>query len=78
MPHHSHAVKLTPVGPTSPAHLPSHSKLRDLPARHALRQLCDLRTLLPVVKLSELQAPVKEKFLYDVLEPKEPKTRAEI
>lgn len=39
------------------AHLPRHGELGDLPAGHALRQLCDLRALLPIVKLGQLQAP---------------------
>lgn len=42
-----------------PTHLPGHSQLGDLPARHALGQACNLGALLPVVKLGQLQAPAR-------------------
>lgn len=56
-------LQMTPCFPTGwahAAHLPCHRELGDLPARHALCQVRNLRALLPVVKLSQLQAPGKE------------------
>lgn len=66
-------VQLTPAGHMSPTHLPRHSKLGDLPAGHALCQVCDLRALLPVVKLGQLQAPGKEELPSDARAPARPR-----